>query len=75
MGIQVKVVRAFWYGGARKEPGTIVEVDDYVAREIIALGKAEKAGAPAPAVSAPLTTASVPDLIPGKARKGAKDAE
>jgi len=74
MGTRVKVVRAFWYGGARKEPGEIVELDDYAARETIALGKAEKAGAPAPVVSAPLTTESVPDLVKGQARKGAKDA-
>jgi hypothetical protein len=74
MGIQVKVVRAFWYGGARNEPGAIVELDDNVARETIALGKAERVGAKAPAVSAPLTTKSVPDLVQGQARKGAKDA-
>jgi hypothetical protein len=75
MGIQVKVVRAFWYGGARKEPGAIVEMDDYAARETIALGKAEKASAKAPAVSAPLTTSSAPELSTGKARTGAKNAE
>lgn len=72
--MRVKVLRAFCIAGVRQEPGKIVELDDYAARETIFLGKAEPAGAAAPAVSGPMTTESVPEIVQGKARKGAKDA-
>lgn len=69
------MLRAFCIAGARQEPGAVVELDDYAARETIALGKAELAGAETLASSAPMTTDSVPQIVQGKARRGAKDAE
>lgn len=72
--MQVKVLRAFYVAGARQEPGTIIELEDYPAREVIALGKAERVGAAAPAPKGPMTTESVSEIVQGKVRKGAKDA-
>jgi len=50
--MKVKVVLRFWTGGRLVEKGEVVEVDEALAREIIASGKAvvadEPAAAPAP---------------------------
>lgn len=72
--MRIKVLRAFCIAGARQEPHSEIEVSELFAREVIALGKAEKVGAPAPAASGPMTTDNVPDLVQGKARKGDKHA-
>jgi hypothetical protein len=75
MGTSIRVLRAVRVGGAVQEPGAIVEVDERVAREIIATGKAERAGEAPPVLSAPMTTDSAPGLVPGKAHKGKPDAK
>jgi hypothetical protein len=72
--MRVKVLRAFCVQGARQEIGATIELADFTAREMVTLGKAELVGAAAPARSGPMTTESVPDLVQGKARRGAKDA-
>jgi hypothetical protein len=74
--MRLRVLRAFYLGGTRQEPGKAIDAPDQLARELIATGKAESAsGEPPPRVSGPMTTESVQPLVPGKAaRKGAKDA-
>jgi hypothetical protein len=72
--MRVRTLRAFYYGGTRQEPGTVIELADPLGRELIATGKAEIAGGgPPPVVKGPMTTESMPQLVQGKARKGAKD--
>jgi hypothetical protein len=72
--MRVKVLRAFCIRGERQEPGKEIEVADHLVVELVFLGKAERVGAVASAPAGPMTTESVPDLVQGKARKGAKDA-
>lgn len=73
--MKVRVLRAFLQGGARQEPGSVIELPEGQARELIHMGKAE-AAATLPPVSGPLTTQSVAELVPGTAaRRGrSKDA-
>lgn len=70
--MQIRVLRAFYSGGTRQEPGAVMEVPDLQGRELIAGGKAEVVGA-APVTTGPMTTDSVPTLVQGKVRKGVKD--
>jgi hypothetical protein len=70
----VRVVRAFCIRGERQEPGKELEVPDQVGLEAVFLGKAERVNPAPSAPRGPMTTESVPDLVQGKARKGAKDA-
>jgi hypothetical protein len=73
--VQIKVLRAFWHGGKRYDPGLIMALDDAVASGLITTCKAERVGAAAPAPSGPLTTESAPGIVRGKARAGGKDAD
>ena len=45
MMVSVKVLRAFLIGGKRQEIGTVVEVGNALAAELVYNGKAERAGA------------------------------
>jgi hypothetical protein len=72
--MRVKVLRAFCIAGARQEPGTTIELADHLVRELVVLGKAEVADAPASAPAGPMTTDSVPEIVQGKVRKGANHA-
>jgi hypothetical protein len=70
--MRIRVLRAFYFGGTRQEPGAAMEVPDQQGRELIAVGKAEATGA-LPVVKGPMTTESVSTLVQGKVRKGVKD--
>lgn len=70
--MQIRVLRAFYFGGTLREPGVAFEVPDPAGRELLATGKAEAVGA-LPAAKGPMTTDNVPTLVQGKARKGVKD--
>lgn len=63
--MEVVVVRAFLLGGVRQEPGSRVEVDKPLARELIALGKAAPAHDGA-AERGPITSEHAAALVPGK---------
>ena len=74
--MRVKLLRALCFRGVRNEPGIEIDLADAtLVRELIALGKAEKVGAPAPAPSGAMTTENAADIVQGKARKGAKDVQ
>lgn len=60
--MEIIVVRAFLLGGARQEPGSRISVDNYLARELIALGKATPA-AETPPEAGPLTTTSAQAVV------------
>lgn len=49
----VTVTRAFCIAGLRQEVGSVVEVSDGLAIELVALGKASRDVVPAPASEAP----------------------
>lgn len=72
----VRVLRAFCIRGERQEPESEIDIDDFLAVELIAIGKAERVtGQPVP-VSGPMTTDNATQLVQGKAsRKGVKNAE
>ena len=71
--MRVRVLGAFCIGGERQAPGSEIEVADELVYDLVSRGKAEAvAGQPA-LPSGPLTTESVPSLVQGKARKGAKN--
>ena len=68
--MKIKVVRAFLHRGERQDPGKTIEVTDMLGRELVNLGKAERAAddksAPAPKT---MTTKSVPALTGGDAKE------
>lgn len=66
--MDITVTRAFLMGGAVQQIGKRIDVDIRLARELIALGKAEPAQ-PLPAQAAPMTTDTAPGLVPGKKGK------
>jgi len=70
--VKITITRAFLLkSGARQEPGSVIDVADVLARELIASGKAEKAAdAPTPAPG-PLTTETAPAFVKGKAKESA----
>lgn len=65
------MLRAFLTGGAIQEVGKGLDLPERLARELIATGKCEAAAA-LPAQAGPMTTNTVPGLVPGK--KGKSDA-
>lgn len=71
--MKIRVARAFLLRGERQEPGSTVEVDDALARELVMLNKAE-ALAPMPPASGPMTTQTAPGIVAGRKAKGAKHA-
>jgi hypothetical protein len=64
----VKVIRAFYIEGKCQDIGTTIDVAKDLARELIAVGKAEPAEN-IPPESGPITTESTPALA-GKKWKG-----
>lgn len=63
--MQITATRAFLLGGKRVEPGTTLEVEDPLARLLVAANKAERAGAAPPA--GPMTTKTAAAVVRGKA--------
>lgn len=58
----VKVTRAFLIGGERQEVGSVVEVSDAFAAELVQVGKAEPVGTKPVGKRGPMTTDSAPAL-------------
>jgi hypothetical protein len=50
---KIQVVRPFWNGGKARQAGTVLEVADNVAAELIAMGKAAPYVAPTPKPAPP----------------------
>lgn len=69
--MDITVARAFLMGGEVQPVGKRLDVDQRLARELIAIGKAEPAQA-LPAQAGPMTTDTAPGLVQGK--KGKSDA-
>lgn len=67
--MEIIVVRAFLLGGARQEPGSRIDVDKYIGRELIALGKAAPASG-TPPEPGPLSTVSARAMVSGAATSG-----
>ena len=65
--MKMLVKKAFLLGGERQEPGTTVEVDVSLGRELVALGRAEPTQPIAPA-QGPMTT-NTASLVRGKSAK------
>jgi hypothetical protein len=63
--MKVKVVRALCIAGERQEPGTVIELPDVRARELIWIGKVEAVG-DKPVASGPMTTETVSAVVAGK---------
>lgn len=64
--MKVKVLRPFCIGGERKEIGTTLEVEAYLGRELVGMGKAslvEKEEAKKPG---PITTDTASSLVKGR---------
>jgi hypothetical protein len=66
--MKVRVIKAICQKGVRQEPGTVLELPDHEARESIHRGVVERVG-PAPVVSGPMTTESVPVIVAGKTKR------
>jgi hypothetical protein len=67
--LKIIVKRAFLTGGVVQEEGKSLDVPDRLARELIAIGKAEPAQ-DMPAQSGPMTTETAAVVVKGKATKG-----
>jgi hypothetical protein len=68
--MRVTVHKAFLVKGQRQEPGSVVELGDDLARELIHLQKASAAEKVAPP-SGPMTTETAGAVVSGRKRKGA----
>jgi hypothetical protein len=69
--VRITATRAFLLGGGvRVDIGSEAEVEDGLARLLIAAGKAERAQ-PAPPPAAPMTTETVATLVAGKTKEKA----
>lgn len=73
--MKVKVIRAFLLKGERQEVGSVVEVKDSLAAELIHNLRAERVGDTPAAPPGPMTTQSAHQLIDGAkpSRKGHKN--
>jgi len=71
--MKVRVLRPLCQRGKRVEPGTVLDLPDHEAREVLHRGVVERVD-PAPVAPKVMTTESVPDLVTGKVRKGVKSA-
>jgi hypothetical protein len=69
---KVKVIRCFLIRGEAQAPGTVVEVGDGLAAELVQNGKAELAGDKPAAKRGPMTTTSAPALA-GKVESEEKE--
>lgn len=72
--MRVRLLKPLCFGGAKKPAGTVLDLPDHEAREVLYRGVAERAEVAPPPAAGPMTTESVPDLVAGKAVKGAKNA-
>jgi hypothetical protein len=70
----VTVQKAFLVRGERQEAGSVVELPDDLARELISLQKAAPAETLAPA-SGPMTTESGGALVAGRKRKEKRNVQ
>lgn len=66
--MKVRVLRAFCVKAERREPGSVVDLPDHVAREVVWLGKGEKVEA-TPEPVGPMTTESAPLIVAGKTKR------
>jgi hypothetical protein len=72
--MKVKVLRPFWYEGKVKAAGTEVDLPEALGREVVFVGKAERAAEKPPAkpeakpeeTKPPMTTKSAKSLLGGK---------
>lgn len=73
--MRIEVVRAFFWEGAARPVGEVLEVTDRQARELAAMGKAKPAADEAPLASpgGPMTTESAGELISGRKTRKEKD--
>jgi hypothetical protein len=69
--LELRLLKALYFGGVRAEANTEIDLPDHLAGESIGRGVAERVN-PAPAPVGPMTTESVPDIVPGKPRKFAR---
>lgn len=71
--MRVRLLRALYFGGVRKEAGAVLDLPDHEAREDLHRGVVERVE-PAPAVApGPMTTESAPQIVAGKKRKPAHE--
>jgi hypothetical protein len=66
--MKVRVIKAICVKAVRQDPGTVLDLPDHEAREAIHRGVVERFD-PAPVVTGPMTTESVPEVVAGKKRK------
>lgn len=69
--MKVRVIRAFCVRGERQEPDTEIEVSELLARELLQMGRVERADGGAKPVppSGPMTTETAAAVVSGKAPK------
>ncbi len=53
MNVKVQVVRPFWSGGKPHQAGAVIEVSEFSALELIAMGKAKRYVAQTPKPAPP----------------------
>ena len=63
-------IRAFYLDGSVVEVGAAVEMDDRLARQMIACGKARPDEDSIHRLRAPMTTKTAPPIVRGAAEKG-----
>ena len=69
--MEIRVIRAFLHKGERQEVGSVIEVHDGLAAELIHGNRAERAGDAPAASPGPMTTDAAPQLVSGaKSPKG-----
>jgi hypothetical protein len=74
--MRVRVLRAFCIAGERQEPGTEIEVPDSIVRELVHMGKAERADGVAQAASfGPMTTVTAAAVVQGKKAAAKESAD
>jgi hypothetical protein len=66
--MRLRVVRQAYFGGLLKAVGDVFELRDDLAREALGTGRVVRE-LPAPPVSGPMTTESVPEIVSGKRKK------
>lgn len=70
--MKITITRAFLLkSGTRQDPGSVIDVADGLARELIASGKAERSADAPPPAPGPLTTETAPAFVKGKAKETA----
>lgn len=72
--MKVRILRAMCFGGERKEAGSVLDVADLLARELVAQGRAERTDGAVKAPSGPMTTETAAAVVKGKAAKESMDA-